>query len=148
MRVCLFIPLLLCLVNCDSPIRNKTVLVEKAITGSSNLETFAKHGITLQHQWLVGPFGSIKKENHLLVLLFDENKNPVSLPANLTLFFYSTMPSMGHPMEDAGIFEELDTGIYLNKTIRFNMGEEWRHELWLMNENQDIVDKVQWYEVL
>ena len=69
-----------------------------------------------------------------------------SLPQGLTLNFYSTMPSMGHPMEDAGYFEKLGVGIYLNSSISYNMSGDWRNELWIMDSDYNIKDKVIWEE--
>lgn len=78
-----------------------------------------------------------------MVFLY-KNGNLHSLPEGQTLEFYATMPSMGHPMEDAGFFEEIDQGVYVNKAIRYNMSGDWKNELWIMDENLNILDRLQW----
>lgn len=56
------------------------------------------------------------------------------------------MPSMGHPMDDAGYFESLGDGLYINRTIRYNMPGDWKNELWILDQDLNIQEKVQWDE--
>ncbi|MEO0335647.1 MAG: hypothetical protein AAF202_04605 [Pseudomonadota bacterium] len=95
--------------------------------------------------WLKGPVGKIESTNHLLVQVTSQ-VSPARLPEGLSLEFYATMPSMGHPMEDAGFFEEIEVGLYLNKSIRYNMPGDWRNELWLMDSDFKVIDRVTWDE--
>lgn len=134
----------LVLVGCDSPMNNR--VENSSATFKTQALTFSSNGIRAEAQWLAGPYGNISQTNQLLVILKDAAGNPVSLEAPLTLGFYSTMPSMGHPMDDAGFFEAVSDGVYINKTIRFNMPGDWKHELWILDEQFNVKDKVEWDE--
>ena len=132
--------------GCESPMNNRVV-------GDDNVESlkisnaqFTELGVYVTWQWLGGPVGRISARNQLLVTLKSDN-GPVDLPEGLSLEFYSTMPSMGHPLEDAGYFERLAEGVYLNTEIRFNMPGDWRHELWLMNTNFEVKERLVWDEL-
>lgn len=142
----LLVALALLTAHCNSPMNHRVVADDNTITKSATPRVFSKYKLAVESRWLRGPFGNVKLKNQLMVLVFDNTGTPTSLPDGLTLNFYSTMPSMVHPLEDAGFFEEVDTGVFINKDIQFNMGDEWRHELWLMNKDLDILDKVQWFE--
>lgn len=131
--------------GCDSPMNNRVNENNTKTTKATTL-TFTDRKLRVEAEWTYGPFGSIQKNNHLLVILKNEQGEPESLPSPLTLNFYATMPSMGHPMEDAGFFEEIDKGIYINKTIRYNMPGDWKNELWIMDENYNVLEKVEWLE--
>ncbi len=128
---------------CDSPMNNR--VSDSGDTSGFDIEkkAFSSLEFQVEVKWLEGPFGNISKDNHLLVFLY-KDEELVSLAENQTLAFYATMPSMGHPMEDAGYFEEIDKGIYLNKTIRFNMPGDWKNEIWIMDEDFNIMDRLEW----
>ncbi|MCB9072258.1 MAG: hypothetical protein H6623_01455 [Bdellovibrionaceae bacterium] len=108
--------------------------------------SFPKLRYSVTSQWLNGPVGNIHINNTLLVVVKDEFGQATSLPDTMTLQFYATMPSMGHPMDDAGFFEKIETGVYINKSIRYNMPGEWRNELWILNDKLETTDKISWFE--
>ena len=128
---------------CDSPMNNRVsdngdasgLVLEKKSFGISEYKVEVK--------WLDGPYGRVTQDNYLLVFLYKVDRL-VSLPETETLQFYATMPSMGHTLEDAGFFEEIETGIYLNKAIRFNMPGDWKNELWIMDSEFNIKDRLEW----
>ncbi|MCB0363668.1 MAG: hypothetical protein KDD35_13155, partial [Bdellovibrionales bacterium] len=99
--------------------------------------------LQVEVKWIDGPYGNINKTNHLVVFLYKEGKL-YSLPENQTLEFYATMPSMGHPLDDPGVFESIDNGIYVNKSIRYNMPGDWKNELWIMDSDLKILDRLEW----
>lgn len=102
--------------------------------------------IEISYQWLKGPSGSIYEDNHLLVVLTKDAQR-YDLPEGLSLLFYATMPSMGHPMEDAGHFKRLDTGIYINSSIKYNMPGDWLNEIWIVDDQLEIKDLVSWEDL-
>lgn len=142
LKVCF--ALLLLFSACDSPRNNRVNSGGKAPgTGIAN-KAFNSNGYLVQYQWLSGPFGNVKQTSSLIVYLSRDGK-PVSLPSGQELNFYATMPSMGHPIEQPGFFEELSSGIYLNKNIIFNMQGPWTLELWVQDSvTFNILDKVEW----
>jgi hypothetical protein len=58
------------------------------------------------------------------------------------------MPSMGHPMQNAGFFEEVSFGVYINSEIEFNMDGEWEMFIQVYDENYDIMSEALWQEFL
>jgi hypothetical protein len=58
------------------------------------------------------------------------------------------MPGMGHPMKNAGTFEMVSEGVYLNTSIEFNMGGEWEMFLMLVDEDFEVLEEVSWTEFL
>lgn len=136
---------LMTLVACESPMNHRTL--EGGVRGKSRIETslFADLNIEAEAKWIDGPYGNIKKPNYLIVFLYKDGRLH-SLPEDQTLEFYATMPSMGHPMEDAGFFEEVEPGIYVNKAIRYNMPGSWKNELWIMDKALNIMDEIEWHE--
>jgi hypothetical protein len=130
---------------CDSPIQNKVRLTETEDKNQQSSLQFPQLAIAAEARWLQGPFGQITQTNTLLVVL-TQNAQAYSLPEGLTLNFYATMPSMGHPMDDAGFFEEIEPGVYINRSIRYNMPGDWKNELWIMDSNFNIKDQVAWDE--
>lgn len=130
---------------CDSPMSHRVASGNRAQGGAESL-TFKSYDLTVEVNWLLGPVGNISTNNQLLVVVKNHLGAPASLPEGHSLNFYATMPSMGHPMEDAGFFEELSPGVYVNKTIRYNMPGDWRNELWIMDRDLNIKDKVVWDE--
>jgi hypothetical protein len=129
------------LVACESPMNQRVRGVKDV---SQERLSFQNHEIFAEVQWLKGPFGLREQENHLLVILFNAAGERVSVPDGLTLSFYATMPSMGHPMDDAGFFTELQTGIYINTAIRYNMPGDWKNELWFLDSEFNKQDEVAW----
>ncbi|MCB0421610.1 MAG: hypothetical protein KDD61_11475 [Bdellovibrionales bacterium] len=107
---------------------------------------FLGYEVFIETKWLKGPIGKISVENSLLVFVANSKGEVVSLPQDLHVEFYSTMPSMGHPLEDAGYFEVLETGLYINRHIVYNMPGRWKQEVWLVDSSGNIVSKVEWYE--
>jgi hypothetical protein len=143
--IAIFAALIAALIGCDSPMNNRVVSPE-VTKQKTQLLKLQVYPYSIETQWLVGPFGNLDQNNQLLVFLRDSSGQPVNLPESLTIDFYSTMPSMGHPLDDAGYFERISDGIYLNQHIKFNMPGDWKHELWLLDENFNIKDKIQWSE--
>lgn len=143
MKLFFLLTLTLLFSGCNAPINNQ-VRTDK---GNQTLESepllFSQTQVSVDFRWLKGPYGQLKQENHLVVFLYQEEE-PYSLPETQSLNFYATMPSMGHPMEDAGFFEEIEPGVYINKSIRYNMPGDWQNELWIMDQDFNILDKVQW----
>lgn len=137
----------LLLTSCNSPMNHR---VQSSVGDSHKLEMMSLNyfQFKVEFHWLIGPFGNANTDNHLLVILRDKNGIPKSLPDEFFLEFFSTMPSMGHPMSRAGYFERVSEGIYINKTIRFSMDGEWQHELQVVDSQYQIKDKVIWGESL
>ncbi len=133
-------------IACDSPMNNRVRQDSQVKEQTFVTHDFETLNLSAETRWLLGPFGDIKKTNSLLVFVYDASGTLTSLPENLDLAFYATMPSMGHPMDDSGSFEEIDTGIYINKTIRYNMGGDWKNELWVMDKDFNILDRLAWTE--
>jgi hypothetical protein len=131
---------------CDSPMNHRISLSDSPNNKATQTLGFDQLGYKIETRWMQGPFGNINRDNHLLVFVFNPSGRPIDLDKKHTLSFYATMPSMGHPMEDAGYFEHLDTGIYMNKSIRYNMPGDWRNELWIMNHDFEVLDQLQWNE--
>ena len=133
------------LVSCGSPQNHK---IKEGTTNSKLSETNLQAQI-LDYQfdvkWLGGPFGNSKQQSKLIVFVY-RNSKLSDIESGLHLQFYTSMPSMGHPMAEAGEFVRLSEGVYLNKGIEFNMPGEWMHELWLVDENFDTQDYVVWPE--
>lgn len=96
--------------------------------------------------WLVRPRVGGSKSSSLLVKVLDSTSNLVDLPEGVSLEFYAWMPSMGHPLTDAGSFERLSTGVYLNNGIVFNMGGEWEMQLMLWGKSDEVIHDLKWYE--
>lgn len=133
------------ILNCNSPMNNRVAEQQQTQQKAQSIQ-FQNFPLRVETRWNVGPIGNLEKNNHLLVFLKDANGNPASLPQGLTLEFYSRMPSMEHPLIDAGYFEKISEGIYLNPYIKFNMAGDWEHTLSIQDENYDIKDKIQWLE--
>lgn len=140
--------ILISLAACDSPMNHRVRTHDQDQQNFEQSLSFKRSKLSLTAQWIKGPNGNIKSLSELLVFIEDSNGNRVNIPKEMSLNFYATMPSMGHAMEDAGFFEQIETGIYLNKSIRFNMPGDWKMELWLMDKDFEIKDKVQWPEFL
>ncbi len=132
--------------SCDSPMNHRARFDDSE--KSRQTLAFSSQPLNVETQWLSDPFGNAKQQSALLVFITDEQGALTDIPEGLSLNFYADMPSMGHPMDDAGAFQKLETGIFLNKTIRFNMAGDWRMELRLQDEEFNITDQVQWYEFL
>lgn len=130
---------------CDSPMNNR-ISTSYGIQNKAQKISFKEYPLTVETQWLVGPSGNITINNTLMVILKDSQGHLINLPDDLSLAFYSTMPSMGHPMEDAGYFEQINDGIYINKNIKYNMPGDWKNELWIMDTQFNIKDKIEWDE--
>jgi hypothetical protein len=140
----IFSTLLALQVSCNSPMNHRLRSAENDNKSLGLAESrFTGGEWSARALWVEGPFGNTNQNNYLLVFLYKEGRLQ-SLPSGQTLNFYATMPSMGHPMEDAGFFQELDEGIYLNKSIRYNMPGDWKNELWIMDANLNIVDQLEW----
>ncbi len=134
------------LASCDSPMNNRIRSGGTDEKGGIQQSQFQVFNLEVEYQWLSGPFGNVEQENQLMVFLYNSHGELHSLPQGQTLEFYSTMPSMGHPMADAGFFEEISTGIYLNKGIRYNMPGDWKNELWIMDEDFNVKDRLEWLD--
>ena len=132
------------LTACDSPMNHRV----EGDGGSAAIQTYSFKAFSLnaKPQWIKPPVGEIKTNNELMVIVTDAAGERVSLPGGYTLNFYATMPSMKHPLDDPGFFKEVDRGIYINSAIRYNMPGDWRNELWIMDSNLEIVDRLSWEE--
>ena len=140
-----FLLLSLYIVGCDSPMNHRTDEPKNLVQKANSLK-LSKLELTFTTLWLVGPVGSINFNNKLLVSVYNLEGELTDLPTTLSLQFYATMPSMGHPMDDAGYFEKISTGLYLNSTIKYNMPGDWQNELWVMDENYQTLEAVQWLD--
>lgn len=129
---------------CDSPIQHRVRASDNAENKAQTNLNFNKYELNIEAQWLDGPHGNLTKTSTLMVIVTGPTGKMTSLPKELNLSFYATMPSMGHPMDDAGHFDEVDPGIYINKHIRFNMPGDWQMELWALDKNFNIKDQTQW----
>ncbi len=138
--------ILLLFTSCSSP-QNNRVYEDQGQSGHG-VETlsFSNGKYSLQAEWLEGPFGTSTKSSEILVIVRGADGARASLSDELG--FYAWMPSMGHPMADAGYFEEVSTGVYINSTIKFNMGGEWEMSLRTLDEDFNIKDEVKWLETL
>ncbi len=116
-------------------------------TQSSPLKVNATTSYTVEHQWVRGPFENIHEPSELLVFVYDDLGRLTALPKDVTLSFFATMPSMGHPLDQPGYFRELTPGIYLNSEISFNMPGDWKMELSVLDQNYKELDKVIWLTV-
>ena len=144
-----YLLLILCifLISCDGPKDHKVNGPTKVDSfGLKESKRFKKYNITVMYQWLSPLKGSLSAENKLMIYFYDKNKELVDLPKDILLEFYATMPSMGHPMADAGYFTRLDAGIYFNDSIVFNMPGDWRMELILYDQDYNEIEKVKWDE--
>jgi hypothetical protein len=139
----LIVILILVLSGCNSPVNHQIPDTLRKSQSTNDSLAFKEISFTANVTWLKGPFGNINMENSLLVIL-SKGGLAQSLPEGKTLEFYATMPSMGHPMEDAGYFEELEPGIYVNRHIRYNMPGDWENELWIMDSDYNVLDSVKW----
>ncbi len=145
--------ILFCLIcfGCSPPIKNKISdeNLNSLQTESEQSYVFKKFNLNVNLMWISGPYPSVSKASQLLVIISDNEGNQRSLPGGLELDFYSSMPSMGHPIEDIGYFEEIDIGIFINKNIRFQMNGVWKNELWIIeNKNFEKKDEIRWQEQL
>jgi hypothetical protein len=146
MKRLFLLPLALLICHCHSPMNHRTNEFQTMDQKTTSLE-FKTLGLAVKTKWLMGPVGSIQATNTLLVSVYDAEGELVDLPNDLQLQFYATMPSMGHPLDDAGTFTKIATGLYLNTTIKYNMSGDWQNEIWLMDSNFKIHGTVQWLEV-
>ncbi len=128
---------------CESPMNHRTSSDIKTQVDSQTLPLEVLK-LNVEIKWIHGPMGNVSVKNHLLVILKDEQGALYSLPDDLSLGFYATMPSMGHPLDDPGFFEDIGEGLYLNKSIRYNMPGDWKNEIWVLDQNFNIKDKVEW----
>ena len=142
-RLSQFILIGLVISSCGSPM-NHRVEPQEQIQKKLNTMSLENLALDAEIQWLTGPAGNIKVNNQLMVIFRNKDGVPSDLPKGLTVNFYATMPSMNHPMDNAGDFEPLGHGIYLNSTIRYNMPGDWLNELWIMDSEYNIKDKVLW----
>lgn len=138
------------LAGCDSPRNQRVVTGADGGAGSlSNAQATFKLSqlpLSFRAHWLEGPFGNVQLDNALVVYIYDNNQQLTDLSNEQKLGFFATMPSMGHPLDQAGDFVRLAQGVYLNSTIRFNMPGDWRMELWVMDASDQILDQVVWNE--
>lgn len=147
MKLKMLIPLLLTL-SCNSPMNHRISQVTGPSESKATSFQFTALALHAETLWVEKPEGKMQVKNKLLVILKNSANQSVSLPQGYSLAFYSTMPSMGHPLANAGEFLEFSPGLYLNQNIRYSMEGEWKNELWIYDENSNIVDKVSWLETL
>jgi len=109
---------------------------------------FRKLVIKADVEWLEGPFGE-PVDSKLRVVLKNLSGELVSLNSDLyELGFNAFMPSMGHYLDDPGYFVEISEGVYENSAIKFNMANDWRMDLMVFDLDYEVVDMVQWFEVI
>ncbi|MCB0357189.1 MAG: hypothetical protein KDD40_09285, partial [Bdellovibrionales bacterium] len=96
--------------------------------------------------WLQPQKGITTYNNYLIVYVYNLQGFLSDIPKSKYLEFYANMPSMGHDLEDSGNFRRLTKGIYINDSIRLNMGGEWSMELWLLDRQDNITDSAKWIE--
>jgi|GEM_PF-1660867 len=148
------------LAACNSPrdnmISEESLGFAKGIQAEKNekvqeqgeLYIFNKLGITAEFEWLEGPFGE-PINSKLRVILKNKNGDLVSLDTErFELGFNAFMPSMGHYLDDPGYFVEKSVGVYENSAIKFNMANDWRMDLMIFDLDYEIVDMVQWLELI
>jgi hypothetical protein len=152
--------LVLILMGCNSPLDN--MVSEEALEASKKelLEKeqdlprvdknykFSIFAINVAAEWLEGPF-SEPVNSSLKVTLTDLNGSLLRLDTEMyELGFNAFMPSMGHYLDDPGYFEELSKGVYVNSEIKFNMANDWRMDVIIFDADYNILDVVQWLEIL
>lgn len=144
MKKCLLF-FLLC-AACDSP-RNHRVLPDTSKVNKTQSELAIQQlGLTFEARWLEGPFGNVQQKGSMILFVYNKQKELTDLAAGNDLFFFATMPSMGHPLDQAGEFKKIDTGIYLNTAIRFNMPGDWLMEIYIVDLKNEVLGKAQWNE--
>lgn len=148
---CLTFTLVLALLGCGSPQNHKVnlngSLNEGGPTRSTPISyTMSSTGLNIEVKWLQGPFTRASEASELMIFVRDQNGELSSIDSELG--FYAWMPSMGHPMEDAGFFEKVSEGVYLNSHIKFNMGGEWEMFFQVYDENYDVLSEASWKEFL
>ncbi|MCB0408243.1 MAG: hypothetical protein KDD34_08570 [Bdellovibrionales bacterium] len=142
LKYLIFLLSFLLLTSCGSPINHKVEGEQK----TSSFLSFKTFNLQIETRWLEGPVGNINTDNQLMVIVKNQSNQLVSLPNGYSLNFYATMPEMGHPLDDPGFFEMVNEGIYINKTIRYNMSGKWKNELWIIDDASSVKDKVIWDE--
>lgn len=142
----LFLVLSVIFVGCNSPRNNRVSGGEISTEAATEIQMFSATGLRLNVMWITGPFGTNTKTSEMMVIVTDSKGVRASIKGELG--FYAWMPSMGHPAGDAGFFEEVETGVYLNSGIRFNMGGEWELSLQDLDEDYNVKDEVKWLEFL
>lgn len=131
-------------ISCDSPQLHKAYEENKSekVTSTSNFQ-FKSLNITFEYKWLESLQGNINRPNSIIVYLFNSKGELTDLPLDVSINFFATMPSMGHPLDRPGDFNRIARGIYLNTGIIFNMPGEWEMEIYL-DKNGSTYDKVTW----
>ncbi len=132
------------LIACDSPMNHRIEGDTESNPNSQSKLSFQKNNLQVKAIWLDGPYGNPKTNNTLMVILHQAGELK-DLGENLELEFWSTMPSMGHPMEDEGWFERESKGIYINRNIKFNMPRDWLNEVRIIDLDSNIIEKVEWF---
>ncbi|MCJ8275332.1 MAG: hypothetical protein HRT44_08085 [Bdellovibrionales bacterium] len=143
-----FIFLFLILSACDSPMNHRVTRGEQDAENKEQQLYLKTMNLQVEARWLNGPHGSLQKTSSIMVMVFDTEGKLSDIGDDDILQFYASMPSMGHPLEDPGTFERLDEGIYINHKVQFNMPGDWLMEIWIMDQNFEIKDKVEWDEFL
>lgn len=132
--------------GCNSPLNHRLTEPEKPLDKSNATGlNFQTQALKVEKKWLEGPFGNVKKKSILIVYFYNAEQKLTDIPTGLSLNFFATMPSMGHPMDRPGYFEKISQGIYINREIVFNMVGEWEMQLSLDTENETL-DTLKWLE--
>ncbi len=132
--------------GCNSPRNNRVLSGDVKESAVVDQQIFATTNLMLEVLWVKGPFGTSTKASELMVVVTDADGERVSLEGGLG--FYAWMPNMGHPADDMGFFDEIETGVYLNSSIRFNMGGDWEVLLQEFDADFNVKDEVKWFEFL
>jgi hypothetical protein len=132
--------------GCDSPRNNRVLMGEELAKAGSEYLVFANLDFTMTVIWSEGPYPEIFKTSKLLVLVKNSSGELINLPDDLSLNFFTVMPSMGHGSEDTGYFQNISEGVYENPSIVFQMPGDWQMQLSILDSNFKELDKVIWLE--
>ena len=149
MRVFLYLIFIFVFLGCHSPKKHRLVDSGRG-SNQEKIETmgFKDFDINIEVQWLSGPFGNKDMDSQLLVISRNSEGELINLPEGYIFSFMATMPSMGHPLHQPGSFVGLGGGLYLNKSIRYNMDKEWQNQIFILDGDYNIKDEVVWHDYL
>lgn len=96
------------------------------ILNAEESKTYELMNHEVQARWLEGPFGDPMEASTLVLYLRDAQTGRLkSLEEPYELFVYGWHTSMGHGTASDGDTLELERGVYLNSSLRFNMPGDW-----------------------
>jgi hypothetical protein len=133
-------------VGCDSPRNNRVLAGEPLVLSQTQSLKFDEFNYSASFFWSQGPYPEIFKTSKLIVFVYNEDGQLTDLPADLSLNFFTIMPSMGHGAEDTGYFQNIAEGVYENPSIVFQMPGDWQMQLSILDTNFKELDRVVWLE--